>query len=316
VFDFSPRGEYNFRSTAQVTRLSACHSERSEESLCGTEIPRCTQRCRNPRKDVGGRRTLKRQNDMAKRKKKVLGQCRICGKQGTLSYEHVPNREAYNKETIIEYSWEDVFVKKEKAKGKMVQGGIGEYTLCEKCNNDTGHWYGGEYTGWARACFEFLKNRKPSSVEPDEAIITLHDVYPLRFLKQVVVCFFSVTPGLAQTHPGLVQYVLNKEEKHIPADCQFFLNFYFGAKPKLRRWPIAGKITVLHQEGKLKPVASSVISEITHPPFALVMSDEMGFERAENITPFTSYDYDQQAKNLTLKLQVIKGESTLPGSFE
>ena len=28
------------RSTAKVTRLSACHSERSEESLCGTEIPR------------------------------------------------------------------------------------------------------------------------------------------------------------------------------------------------------------------------------------------------------------------------------------
>ena len=224
---------------------------------------------------------------MAKKKRIVLGQCQICGKQGSLSYEHVPNREAYNKETIIGYSWEDVFVKKEKTKGKMVQGGIGEYTLCEKCNNDTGHWYGGEYTRWARACFEFLNNRKPSSVELDEAIITLHDVYPLRFLKQVVVCFFSVAPGLAQTYPGLVQYVLNKEEKHIPEECQFFLNFYFGAKPTLRHWPLAAKITVVHQEGKLLPVACSVISEITHPPFELVMSDKMGFERAGNITPFT-----------------------------
>jgi hypothetical protein len=59
-----------------------------------------------------------------------------------------------------------------------------------------------------------------------------------------------------------------------------------------------------------------VISEITHPPFALVLSDEMGFQLAGNITPCSNYDYDQQAKNLTLKLQVIKGESTLPGSFE
>lgn len=253
---------------------------------------------------------------MAKKKKSVLGQCLMCGKQGPLSCEHVPNREAYNKETIIEYSWEDVFVRKEKTKGRVVQGGIGEYTLCEKCNNDTGHWYGDEYTRWARACVEFLKNRKTSSVEPDEAIITLHNVYPLRFLKQVVVCFFSVTSGLAQTHPGLVQYVLNKGEKRIPEDCQFFLNFCFGARPKLRRWPLAGKITVLHQGGKLIPVASSIISEITHPPFALVMSDKTGFVGAGNITPFTDCDYDQPVKDLTLKLRVIKGESSLPGSFE
>jgi len=254
---------------------------------------------------------------MAKKKKKnVEGQCRICGKQGVLSYEHVPNREAYNKETIIEYSWEDVFVRKEQAKGKIVQGGIGKHTLCEKCNNDTGHWYGGEYTRWARACFEFLKNRKPSSVEPDETVLTLHDVYPLRFLKQVIVCFFSITPGLAKTHPGLVQYVLNREEKQLAEDCQFFLNFYFGAKPKLRRWPLAGKITVLHREGKLIPIASSIVSEITHPPFALVMSDKTGFVGAGNITSFANYDYDQQVKNLTLKLRVIKGESSLPGSFE
>jgi hypothetical protein len=218
---------------------------------------------------------LKGQDGMTKKKKNVLGQCQICGKQGPLSYEHVPNREAYNKETIIEYSWEDVFVKKEKTKGKTVQGGIGEYTFCEKCNNDTGHWYGGEYTKWARTCFEFLKNRKPASVGPDETVITLHNVYPLRFLKQVVVCFFSVASGLSQMHPGLVQYVLNKEEKHIPEDCQFFMNFYFGTKPKLRRWPLAGKITVLHQGGKLIPVASNVLSEITHPPFALIMSKSL-----------------------------------------
>ena len=252
---------------------------------------------------------------MAKGRKRVFGQCRICGKHGPLSYEHVPNREAYNKQTIIQYSWEDVFVKKERGRRRLVQRGMGEYTLCEKCNNDTGHWYGGEYTSWARACFEFLKDREPSPVEPDEAIITLHDVYPLRFLKQVVVCFFSVTPGLAQTHPALARYVLNKEEKHIPGDCHFFMNFYFGPNPRLRRWPILGKITVVHQEGELVPLAASVISEMTHPPFALVMSDETGFSPAGNITPFTNYDYDQ-AKNVTLKLGVLKGESTLPGSLE
>lgn len=119
---------------------------------------------------------------MAK-KEEVVGQCRICGKHGKLSFEHVPNRAAYNKITTIEYSWEDEYIHKKQTKGKIRQGGIGEYTLCEKCNNNTGHWYGGEYTRWARACFEYLRNRKPSSVEPDEAVLTLYNVYPLRFLK-------------------------------------------------------------------------------------------------------------------------------------
>jgi len=254
---------------------------------------------------------------MARMKKQtVIGQCKICGKEGRLSYEHVPNREAYNKDTVIEYSWGDVFVRKENVKGKIKQGGIGEYTLCGKCNNDTGHWYGDEYTRWARACFDFLRSRKPSMTEPDEAIMTLHNVYPLRFLKQVVVCFFSVAAGLAQAYPGLVQYVLAKEETHLSDGCRFFMNFYFGAKPKLRRWPIAGKITVIQSKGNIIPIAGSIISEITHPPFELIMSDKTGFVGAGEITSFTNYGYDQLVRNLTLKLQVVKGESSLPGSFE
>lgn len=129
-------------------------------------------------------------------------------------------------------------------------------------------------------------------------------------------CFFSVTPSLAETHPGLVKYILHKEDKQLPENCKFFLNFYFGDKPKLRRWPLAGKITVMHKDGKLIPLASSILSEITHPPFALTMSEKSGFPGAGDITSFANCDYNQQVKDLILKLQVIKGESTLPGSFE
>ena len=131
----------------------------------------------------------------------------------------------------------------------------------------------------------------------------------------MIVCFFSVTPGLSKTHPHLVEYILQKERTQLPDECMFFMNFYFGNKPKLRRWPIAAKLTVLHKGGKLIPVTSSIISEFTHPPFALVMSDKSGFVGAGNITQFANYGYDQQ-ESITLKLRVIKGESTLPGSFE
>jgi hypothetical protein len=249
-------------------------------------------------------------------RKKKKGNCNICGKYGPMSFEHVPNQAAYNKRTVIEYSWESEFIHKEKSKGKITQGGIGAYTLCEKCNNDTGHWYGGEYTKWAHICYDFLENRKLSNQEPDEAIITLHNVYPLRFLKQVVVCFFTVTPGLAQTHPSLVQYVLNKEERLLSKDCRFYINFYYGPNPKLRRWPFAAKLTVSYINGKITPLSGSIISEFTHPPFSIQMSDSSGFYDAGEITVFTKYNYYQQIKDLTLKLRVLKGTSTLPGSFE
>jgi hypothetical protein len=125
-----------------------------------------------------------------------------------------------------------------------------------------------------------------------------------------------VTPGLAQTHPAHVQYILNKEEKRLPEDCHFYMNFYYGAKPKLRRYPLAAKLTVLQKEGKLIPVGVSIISEFTHSPFAIVVSDNLGFVGAGDIIEFTKYNYDQQAKDLTLNLRMLKGTSTLPGSFE
>lgn len=251
-----------------------------------------------------------------KRKQIVLGQCNICGEQGKLSYEHVPNKEAYNKARVIEYSWEDRFVKKEDSKGKIVQGGIGEYTLCERCNNNTGHWYGNEYTQWAMTCFDFLKNRLPRSNDPDEAIITLHNVYPLRFLKQVVVCFFSIVPNLTNTYPDLKRFVLEKETRLLPNDCRFFINFYFGVKPKLKRWPLAAKISVNIEGNQIIPINKSILSEMAHPPFVLVMSDSTGFAHAGEITFFTNYDYAQLVEKLTLRLQVIRGESILPGSFQ
>jgi hypothetical protein len=89
-----------------------------------------------------------------------------------------------------------------------------------------------------------------------------------------------------------------------------------GIRGRLHRnTHLAGKITVTYREGKIIPVAGSIISEFTHPPFALVMSDKTGFKGAADITRFANWSYNQQVKDLTLKLLVIKGESPLPGSF-
>ncbi len=249
------------------------------------------------------------------RKQKVVGTCHICGQHGPLSFEHVPNRRAFNSSSIVEYTFEDVLIKKDKTKGRVVQGGIGRHTLCPKCNNDTGGWYGEEYTKWARSCADFLYQRWIRLDMSEEAVITLHNVYPLRFLKQVVVCFFSVAPGLAQQYPGLVNFVLDKNEKHLPLDCRFYMNFYYGTKPMLRQMPIGGVIHDVHFDGQnFRTAGFSVLSEIAHPPFLLIMPFGTGFPKAGDITSFSEYDYDQQAKNVTLKLRVLKGVSPLPNT--
>lgn len=91
---------------------------------------------------------------MARRKKKP-GMCRICGKKGDLSFEHVPPQSAFNKTTVIEYTLES-WTTKRKVKGKQRQGGVGEHTLCEQCNNDTGSWYADEYVKWAKTAFDIF----------------------------------------------------------------------------------------------------------------------------------------------------------------
>src|SRR5580693_1774474 len=91
----------------------------------------------------------------------VFGRCCICGTEGKLSFEHVPPRKAFNDQPLL-------FADKERLRsgghpdeydtgGKEHQKGSGTYTLCEKCNNDTGGWYGRAYVDFAKQGMEYLR---------------------------------------------------------------------------------------------------------------------------------------------------------------
>ncbi len=87
------------------------------------------------------------------------GECCICGLLGKLSYEHVPPEAAYNDQRVFEQSLQEMLTAEEegrKPKGKWAQRGAGRYTLCEKCNVNTGVWYGKTYVNWARQAVELL----------------------------------------------------------------------------------------------------------------------------------------------------------------
>ncbi|MCU0463422.1 MAG: hypothetical protein MUF38_02505 [Anaerolineae bacterium] len=245
---------------------------------------------------------------MAK-KKKEMGVCCICGKFGELSFEHVPPKAAYNKDTIIEYQWEDV-IRKRKVKPKVVQGGVGAFTLCQSCNNLTGSWYGGEYAKWAKTCHDLITlNSKKITGD----VVTINNVYPLRFLKQVVACFMSVigsrTNGhFLKKHPEFTTFLLDKQNNELPYNFRFFLSL--STSSEVRRLPILHKIEV--NRLSLNVLSTMKLSEIIHLPLHLIMTlDDKVIESSTEITVFKSFGYDEKT-NIEIPLYVNTFKVPLP----
>src|SRR5262245_19184544 len=101
------------------------------------------------------------------------GLCRLCGSVGKLSLEHVPPRSAFNATPVFLRTMEDWLQGDDRQRrGRKEQRGFGAFTLCERCNNNTGSWYGGEYVEWARALGPQIYQRP---TELREVTLSLHD---------------------------------------------------------------------------------------------------------------------------------------------
>jgi hypothetical protein len=253
------------------------------------------------------------------RKRKKVGVCCICGISGTLSFEHVPPQSAYNKERIVERKVADKIADRD-TKGTIVQGGSGAYTLCQECNNNTGSWYGGEYIKWAHISQSAIENLPHGETQVNPK---LTDVYPLRFLKQVVTCFFSVAGGqsgasFANNNPELVRFILERDFQTLPNKYRFFMNLCRrSSNTVLRRFPpLAAKISVSYVPGKdIKVTNSCILSEYTHPPFQMVMTENDLFQNGFEISQFKNYEYEDQT-DMELPLRVINSSSILPGNLD
>ena len=97
--------------------------------------------------------------------KKVEGRCRLCGKIGELSYEHIPPKATFNNQPVKMYYGIDVLAKNQKTGEGFVgipyenqQKGAGGYTLCSTCNNITGGKYNIEYQKFVNSLGETILN--------------------------------------------------------------------------------------------------------------------------------------------------------------
>lgn len=165
-------------------------------------------------------------------RKKVFGNCRICGKHAKLSFEHVPPEAAFNNCPVVGKHIIDLINKDPDyyfdEKGHKSQRGAGAYTLCKQCNSATGAWYGSAFANFAYQSLDTLKHAKghPSLYYPFR-------IYPLRVIKQIITMFFSVNNDLFRTnHQDLVKFVLDKKKRYLDPDTRILAYFTLG--PHLR----------------------------------------------------------------------------------
>ncbi len=123
-------------------------------------------------------------------RKKHYGRCRICGRVGKFTKEHVPPQSALNSGAFV-------VTKPETKKGQNriakvsteSSGGMVYFTLCERCNNKTGRQFGADYVELIRL---IETHACPSNVNQD-VLLEFRDLHPLRIIKQVISMFLSTS---------------------------------------------------------------------------------------------------------------------------
>ncbi len=238
------------------------------------------------------------------RGKKVKGTCCICGKYGELSFEHVPPEKAFNDRPLVRkhVEWMREGGPEVGRGGKTEQKGAGGHTLCKKCNNDTGSWYGNAYVEWAKQGLEAIDRCGWGTL-----VGCRFEIYPLRVLKEIVCMFFSANgPGFAKRHPDLVDFVLCRERSYVQPDVRIYAFYTISGLLKQTGVQTFGKL----QKGMY------VFSEITFPPLGYVMFLGCGphDERLYDISFFDQFGY-REKRSVDLILPGLPVVSVYPGDY-
>lgn len=234
----------------------------------------------------------------------VFGVCHICGKYTKLSFEHVPPRKAFNDKPILRA---DIYkLMSQKMSDPMPikdqqQKGFGDYTLCDKCNNDTGGWYGSAYISWVdqgMILSDYIQGK--ASVYAD------FKIYPLRVIKQIICMFLSnCGPELKTVHPELVKFVLNKETRFLLPEIRVFAFYNISMSAR------SSGVSVMYN-----PTGLYTYSEIAFPPygFVLALNSESPDKDLLEITHFSKYWYSD-LKTIGVHLPARSVYSYLPGDY-
>jgi len=255
------------------------------------------------------------------RRKKVFGTCGLCGVKGKMSFEHVPPKAAFNNmsrryivpEEEILYSnskplyklFQDFIVD---GRAKVKQGGLGVHTICSKCNSFLGLNYCNDYIHFSWQVYNnFFKSVEPSISLP-------YYFHPLRLIKQVISMFLAIDTNCALAdREELVDFVLNRSQRGIPANYQVFC--YANKSGVWRRNSYS--IISTGKQNRFGKMQMYQASEITQPPlgFMLLRGFDDSDKRLLDITNFSQFGINDW-KEMYLELNVLSTASgNLPNIY-
>jgi hypothetical protein len=233
------------------------------------------------------------------------GICHICGKRTKLTFEHFPPHNAFNTRPVLAVNSFDALIvgPEDKLSGHIQQKGMGDFTLCESCNNKTGKMYGPFYKEWAGLGFcnilKLLNFEKP---------VEFKQINPLPILKQIVTFFFSInSPNFAEMNPELVEFVLNRDLRSLPKKFGFYA--YHNHIGRYRTNGIGVIYSLVSKQ-------ACICSEISFPPFGYVLTIDSLPPNPKLIplTYFSEFQYNE-ATDFFFDFPILPTHLSFPGDY-
>jgi len=233
------------------------------------------------------------------------GFCRLCGNYGKLSFEHIPPKKAFNDHQQLLRTMEDHLSTRPYSRFRK---GLGTYSLCGRCNNLTGAWYGPAFVNWTKQGYAWL-----DKVEGEKILSLPYYIRPLNVLKQVLVMAAAMAPEVSlPAHKELRQFVLSPYQRHMPSDYRAFI--YFGLKGQLR---FNSGMALLDTQGG---GSDFIVAEVALPPFGYCITRPIGGRKSiaeskglHNITWFGNYRFNEWTN---IHLRIPTRETHFPSPLD
>lgn len=247
------------------------------------------------------------------------GKCHLCGKEEQLTFEHLPPQKANNNQEAhaivgdnlmrhiagVKDPWDFKGVRY-----KKLQRGMGGYTLCSTCNNNTGNWYAKHYTDFANT-IGYVLNNKVDLEKTESMYLELKDMYPLRIIKQIL-CMFASTmhPGFLEVNKELKEFILDKESRNFNSK-KYRVSMY-ALKNRSNGW--SGLTALLYDD--FKTIRKVAYMDLYPVGFILELDPtQETYNYTSDITSMaTEYDYNTKGI-LGITLNILERNNFFPGDF-
>ncbi|OTN88478.1 hypothetical protein A5819_000959 [Enterococcus sp. 7E2_DIV0204] len=239
---------------------------------------------------------------------KKEGLCALCQQHSKLTFEHIPPKATGNRFPIKFHSLEEIIKGRddEKIRYTSSQKGLGEHSLCEKCNNSTGSWYGEDYSNFSNSIAYMLqKENIPSRTTNISFSI---EFTPILVMKQII-SFFCSMNSFDFIDQSLRRFVLDKDAIDFPDNYLLASYVNNGDTAKISR-----DFHFLIQSET--HIIKTPLSEICFYPLGFVLFKKPFFKGLDHLyCNITDFNMLTEKNIYKLKMPVLQSTGDVPFSY-